>query len=244
MSTEKTSRASKEHQLKEADVKRMLVATTHLGVRNIDRRMQFYIFDRQKDGTFVFNLQKVWAKIVFAARILVTIDDPAEIAVVANRPDAQRAILKFCKYTHATAFPGRFIPGNFTNRMNPNYCEPRLLLVNDPVVDRQAILEASYVNIPTISLCNSDANLKFIDVAIPCNNKTPMSIGLIYWLLAREVLRLKGSILRTEEWDVKPDLFVALPEEIPTEEESEDFYDDDDEEDEEFSTGNGNLFDE
>ena len=71
-----------------------------------------------------------------------------------------------------------------------------------------------------------------------------MSIGLIYWLLAREVLRLKGSILRTEEWDVKPDLFVALPEEIPTEEESEDFYDDDDEEDEEFSTGNGNLFDE
>ena len=69
MSTEKTSHASKEHQLKEADVKRMLVATTHLGVRNIDRRMQFYIFDRQKDGTFVFNLQKVWAKIVFAARI-------------------------------------------------------------------------------------------------------------------------------------------------------------------------------
>lgn len=76
MSTEKTSQASKEYQLKEADVKKMLVATTHLGVRNIDRRMQFYIFDRQKDGTFVFNLQKVWAKIVFAARILVTIDDP------------------------------------------------------------------------------------------------------------------------------------------------------------------------
>ncbi|TNJ27725.1 Ribosomal protein SA [Giardia muris] len=213
--------ASKLLALTEDDAKKLVVASTHLGLRNVDKRMQFYVYTRQSDGTFVFNLKKFWEKLLLAARTLVTIQNPAEIAVVAAREDARRAILKFCRYTGATPFIGRFIPGNFTNRKNPHYCEPRILLVNDSLVDRQAVLEASYVNIPTIAFCNTDASLRFVDIAIPCNNKSRLSIGLIYWLMARELLRLKGSLSRDEEWTVKPDLFTALKDDVEVQEEGE-----------------------
>jgi len=54
---------------------------------------------------------------------------------------------------------------------------------------------------------------------VACNNKSPQSIGLMWWFLAREVLRLRGSISRDMPWEVMPDLFFYRdPEEAEKEE--------------------------
>ena len=70
-----------------------------------------------------------------------------------------------------------------------------------------------------MAFCNVDSPSKFIDIAVPCNNKSPQSIGLMWWFLAREVLRLRGSISRDMPWEVMPDLFFYRdPEEAEKEE--------------------------
>merc|ERR1711962_695510 len=63
--------------------------------------------------------------------------------------------------------------------------------------------------------CNTDSPSKYIDVAVPCNNKGVQSIGTVWWMLAREVLYPRGIISRKTPWDVMPDLyFFREPEDI------------------------------
>lgn len=208
-------------QLKEEDVTKFLASGAHLGAQNVDKHMESYVYKRKTDGIHIVNLRKTWEKLVLAARIIAGVENPADVCVISSRPYGTRAVLKFAHHTGATAIAGRFTPGTFTNQIQKAFREPRLLVVTDPQFDHQAITEASYVNIPVISLCNTDARVKFVDVAIPCNNKGVQAIGTMWWMLAREVLCLRGIISRASPWDVMPDLyFYREPEDIEKEEQA------------------------
>jgi len=193
--------------LQEEDLTKILVASAHLGSQNLDFQMEQYVFKRKNNGVCLFNIRKMWDKIVLAARVIAAIENPADVCVISARQIGQRAVLKYARYTGATPIAGRFTPGSFTNQIQQAFKEPRLIIVTDPVADHQPITEASYVNIPVIAFVNSDNPLRYVDIAIPCNNRGSVSIGLMLWFLAREVLRIRGTLPRTEQWDVMPDLF-------------------------------------
>jgi small subunit ribosomal protein SAe len=201
-------------QPREEDIQKMLTAEVHIGTTNADFKMQSYIWKRRSDGLHILNLSQTWEKLMLAARIIAAIENPQDVVVISSRPYGQRAVLKYSQYTGAQCIAGRFTPGTFTNQITKQFREPRLLIITDPRVDSQAIKEASYSNIPVIAFTDSDSPLKYIDCAIPGNNKGRLSVGLLYWLLAREVLRMRGTINRNT-WDVPVDLFFYRdPEEL------------------------------
>lgn len=210
-------------ELKPDDARKILAAKMHLGHTNCKYQMKQYVFKRNaSSGAHVFDLNKMWEKIMLAARIIAAVDNPQDVCVVSSKDLGQRAVIKCAKFIGASQCTGRFSPGTFTNHSQAGFREPRLILVTDPVIDHQAIREASYVNIPTIGFCDADTPLKYIDVVVPCNNRGAHSIGLAYWLLAREVQRLKGQLSRSEDWSIMPDLFFYRNlEEIRKQEEEE-----------------------
>jgi len=201
--------------LSDNDVKRMLACNVHKGSRNVTPQMETYVWKRNVDGIHIIDLRKTWEKLLLAARVIVSMDNPQDVCAIAltvgrskTPPIAQRAVLKFSQYSGSKHIVGRYTPGTFTNRIQSNFFEPRLLVVSDPITDFQPILESSYVNMPVISFSNVDSPSKHIDIAIPCNTKSKYSVALMWWMLSREVRRLRGLESRTKEWDVMVDMFL------------------------------------
>ncbi|MEM2901898.1 MAG: 30S ribosomal protein S2 [Candidatus Bathyarchaeia archaeon] len=171
----------------------MLAGGLHIGTRVKTEHMEPYIYRVRPDGLFILNIGETDRKIRVAAKFIARFD-PSKVIVVSSRLYGKTPVEKFCELTGATPVIGRFLPGYISNPLHPNHIEPSLILVTDPRADWQAIKEASGGGIPVVALCDTDNVFTGVDLAIPTNNKGRRALAMIYWLLARQVLRERGTI--------------------------------------------------
>ena len=171
----------------------LLSAGIHIGTRMKTKDMESFIYRVRPDGLSVLDVKKTDERIKIAAKFLARFE-PSKIAAAAARLYAQEPVRKFCEVTGAIPLIGRFIPGLLSNPLYPHHIEPEVIIVSDPRADSQAVKEASLVGIPVVALCSTDNDFSGVDLVIPTNNKGRRALAVIYWLLARQMLRERGEL--------------------------------------------------
>ena len=171
----------------------MLSAGIHIGTRIKTLDMAPFIYRVRPDGLFVLDVKKTDERIRVAAKFLSRFDHD-KIAVAASRLYAQEPVKKFCEVTGALPIIGRFIPGQLSNPLYAKRIEPEVIVVSDPRADGQAVKEASNVGIPIVALCSTDNEFAGVDLVIPTNNKGRRALAVVFWLLARQILRERGEL--------------------------------------------------
>ena len=165
----------------------------HIGTQVKSKDMQEYIFKIRNDGLYILDIKKTNRMLIVAGKMLARFK-PSEILVAAQRQYAFKPVTKFSEVVGSESIVGRFIPGTLTNPQLESYREAKVILVTDPLADTQVMKEAKKVGIPIIALCDANNKTDYVDVVIPTNNKGRRSLAVIYWLLARETLKNRGSI--------------------------------------------------
>ena len=161
--------------------------------------MENFIYKTRTDGLSVLNLQKIDERIKAAANLLSQYD-AKDILIISRRENGWKPVKIFEKHTGAKVFAGRYPPGIMTNPNLEIFIEPKVMLVTDPKPDKNAISDALKGGIPVIALCDTNNETNEIDLVVPCNNKGKKSLGLFFWILAREYLKNKKIIRSDEEF--------------------------------------------
>lgn len=162
--------------------------------------MKQFVYKIRDDGLAVFNLQKVDERIKVAADFLSKYNN---ILTVSRKESASRGLEAFVKEIGGKAIAGRFSPGTLTNPSYKGFYEPDVVFVVDPLVDDQVIKEAKKKRVPVVAMCDTFNNPKDVDYCIPMNNNGKKSIGLVLWVIAREVLKTRGEIKKDDEFKPK-----------------------------------------
>lgn len=169
----------------------------HIGTKFKTKYMEPFIYKIRSDGLAVLNVQKIDERMGIAAK-MISRYEPEDILVVGRRENSWDAIKKFAEMTGIKHFAGRYKPGILTNLNLEDFMEIKLLIVADPWPDKNVLRDAFKIGVPIIALCDTNNESNYIDLVVPCNNKGKKSLGLLFYVLAREYLKSRG-LIKTEK---------------------------------------------
>jgi len=178
----------------------------HIGTKYKTKYMEQFIYKVRSDGLSVLNVQKIDERLRIASNFLSQYE-PEDIIVACRRENGQKSVELFSKLTGIRSFMGRYPPGTLTNPSLSSFTEAKLIIVCDPWPDKNAINDAMKIGLPIVALCDSNNEANNLDLIIPCNNKGKKSLGLIFYILAKEYLKNRKLIKKDSDMKAKIDDF-------------------------------------
>jgi len=185
-----------------------MTSGAHIGTRQKTADIKDFIYKVRNDGLYIIDVKKTDERIKTAAKFISRYN-PEDVLVVSVRQYGQKPIKILAEHTGIQVLDGRFRPGTLTNPSSKGFIEPELLILTDPLADVQALHEAKNIGVPVVGLCDTNNEIKYLDIAIPTNNKGRRALALVYWLLARAILMEQGKIKSFDDFKPTAEDFEA-----------------------------------
>jgi len=179
-----------------------LKSSIHLGTKVITPDMRPYVYKRRADGLAVFNTSLLDDKIREASAFLNKFA-PEDIILVCKREAGWNAVKLFSEITGIKIFTKKYPAGILTNVELATFVETNLIFICDPWLDKNAMMDANRINIPVLSICDTNNYTQGVTQILPGNNKSAKSLGMIFYLLAREYVKarkLDVAVPKIENW--------------------------------------------
>ncbi|MBT3395487.1 30S ribosomal protein S2 [archaeon] len=186
-----------------------LEAGIHIGTKTRTNAMSKFIYKVRSDGLSVLNVEEIDNRIRIASKMISNYES-GQILVACRRENGWKAAKLFGKLTGANVFIGRYPPGTLTNVDLEDFVEAKLIISVDPIPDKNVIDDAKRLGVPVIALCDTNNETSYIDLVVPCNNKGKKSLGIIFWIFAKEFLKAKGIIKSDEDISKTMDDFTSI----------------------------------
>ncbi|MCK5321323.1 30S ribosomal protein S2 [Candidatus Pacearchaeota archaeon] len=161
---------------------------SYLGMKVITPTMRKYVYRRRLDGLAILNTLLVDKKLAEGIDFIKQFK-PNEWTLVCKREAGWRAAKMFHELTGVRTFTKKYPSGILTNTRLDNFIETKMILICDPWLDKNALADAKNVRVPVIGICDTNNHTADIDVIMIGNNKSNKSLGLFFWLMAREYMK-------------------------------------------------------
>ncbi|MEK6905905.1 MAG: 30S ribosomal protein S2 [Nanoarchaeota archaeon] len=189
------------------DSNEYLKSGIHIGTKFKNKYMANFIYKTRPDGLSVLNLKEIDKRLRLAVNLLSKYQ-PQDILVVSRRENGWKGLKKLHQLTGIKVIIGRYPPGILTNTNLDTFFEPKIIVACDPWTDKNAVQDAAKKGIPVIGLCDTNNQANDIDLVVPCNNKGKKSVGLVFYVIAKEYMKVKGMLLGNEEMPAKMEDFI------------------------------------
>jgi small subunit ribosomal protein S2 len=163
----------------------------YLGTKVVTPKMRQFVYRRRADGLAIFNTDLIDEKLREGINYLSKFA-PEDIIVICKRDAGWKAVKKFSEITGIRAFTKKYPAGILTNKTLPDFFENELTIITDQWVDKNALNDTLKVHKKVLMICDTNNFSKGADQIILGNNKSPKSLGLIFYLLAKGYCKARG----------------------------------------------------